>query len=137
MSYIDILDNFILLDIFNYLSNKDKIMLCSVNKYFRLFIGDIYITSKYNYQEIKYLSHYIKFKSMHQILKDEIKYIGQSILYKPGSFRFKILQMRWDFHCGLNYYDIEKNNKEIFQYFGIDNVESLYIKINDTIKYLD
>ncbi|AEX62130.1 hypothetical protein c7_R1268 [Megavirus courdo7] len=36
MSNIDILNDDVILSVFNYLSNKDKIMFCSVNKYYKL-----------------------------------------------------------------------------------------------------
>uniref|UniRef100_A0A6G6ACN9 F-box and FNIp repeat-containing protein n=1 Tax=Borely moumouvirus TaxID=2712067 RepID=A0A6G6ACN9_9VIRU len=53
MSIIDILNSDVLLCIFDYLSDKDKIMACSVNKYFREYLNYINFNELYYYDQIK------------------------------------------------------------------------------------
>ncbi|AGD93035.1 hypothetical protein LBA_01117 [Megavirus lba] len=134
MSNIDILNDDVILCVFNYLSSRDKIMFCSVNKYYRLLIDDIHFKSKYNDADIKYLSQYLVFKNQHEKFKNELVDIRDSIIFSPDNLRFKFLQIRWNLRCGLTY-DINGNdNREIFKYFGINDVEKIqFIMLNDDI----
>nr|WBF70227.1 hypothetical protein [Megavirus caiporensis] len=126
MSSINILCDDIILDIFSYLPNKDKIMFCSTNKYYRLFVGSIHFKSKHNGIDIKYLSQYLAFKNQHEKFKNELVDIRDSIIFSPDNLRFKFLQIRWNLRCGLTY-DIDDNNKEMFEYFGVNNVEKIIL----------
>ncbi|QGR54374.1 f-box and fnip repeat-containing protein [Moumouvirus maliensis] len=62
MSITDILNPDVLLYIFSYLSDKDKITICSTNKYFREYLNCVKFNGLYDYHQIRDLSFYSRFK---------------------------------------------------------------------------
>ncbi|AVL94346.1 putative ankyrin repeat protein [Megavirus vitis] len=68
---------------------------------------------------------------------NDIKNNVNHVHLEPTSFRLKILSIQWYLKTG----DIEKvitwNNLSILDYFGIYDIDSLNLKIMDTIKYMD
>ncbi|AFX93167.1 hypothetical protein CE11_01141 [Megavirus courdo11] len=132
MSNIDILNDDVILCVFSYLSKKDKIMFCSVNKYYREIIHYIPITN-HNHIRIKYLSGQIQFKNLWNYIlfrhaknsfKNELKYIRDSIIFSPQNLRSKFLHMRWNLSNGLPC-NVETNSRKLFEYFGINSMEKV------------
>ncbi|AGF85739.1 repeat protein [Moumouvirus goulette] len=74
----------------------------------------------YSLKIIKSISHSQKYYST---VIDEIKYIRNCILFKPGSIRYKMCQIKWDLQNGSNYYQIKNKNDNLFVYFGISEIE--------------
>ncbi|QGR53577.1 fnip repeat-containing protein [Moumouvirus maliensis] len=62
MSIINTLNPDVILYIFDHLSDKDKIMICSTNKYFREYLEHIQFYGLYDYNKIKNLSYYARFR---------------------------------------------------------------------------
>ncbi|AQN68772.1 FNIp repeat-containing protein [Saudi moumouvirus] len=90
---INILNYDVLLKIFDYLSDKDKICLCSANTDLRQFIYNIKFCGIYNYNKIKDLSYYSRFKYIKY--KANNKHIPNSItLSAQRQVREKVLPSR-------------------------------------------
>ncbi|AGD93010.1 putative F-box and FNIP repeat-containing protein [Megavirus lba] len=64
MSDFDILNHDVILYIFDYLSDKEKLNLCLVNKNLRQYINNIYFGGTYDYNKIKCLYYYSRFKNI-------------------------------------------------------------------------
>ncbi len=95
MSNIDILNDDVILSVFSFLSNKDKIMFGSVNKYYREIIHFIPITN-HNHIRIKYLSGQIQFKNLWNYIlfrhaknsfKNELVDVRDSIIFPPQKIK--------------------------------------------------
>ncbi|AQN68621.1 FNIp repeat-containing protein [Saudi moumouvirus] len=64
MSILDILNHDTILCILDYLPDKDKIILCSSNKHLREYLCNIKLNGLYNYNKIKDLPYYSRFKNI-------------------------------------------------------------------------
>uniref|UniRef100_A0A6G6ACM3 FNIp repeat-containing protein n=1 Tax=Borely moumouvirus TaxID=2712067 RepID=A0A6G6ACM3_9VIRU len=60
MSITDILNPDVLLCIINYLPDRNKIIFCSVNKYFRGYLNHVKFNELHDYYQIKDLSYFLQ-----------------------------------------------------------------------------
>nr|WBF70181.1 putative ankyrin repeat protein [Megavirus caiporensis] len=64
-------------------------------------------------------------KKYFKTINNELKNIYTEFIYQPGSIRSNMIKIQWDYHIGLDYYDIKKSNQKLFDYFGINDEEKL------------
>ncbi|BCS82696.1 putative ankyrin repeat protein [Cotonvirus japonicus] len=100
---------------------KSKIILFEIND-----------KEKYIKEINRIAKHRILIKKLHiSIINDNAHYT-----LKPDSIRVKMATIRWYYNQGHNYDDIFNLDPELFDYFGIFDMEILKIKLLDNCKYL-
>nr|AEX62370.1 putative ankyrin repeat protein [Moumouvirus Monve] len=76
----------------------------------------------------------IKFKR--ELVLQNIYSSYTSILYNPNSLRVKLFSLKWIIDNN-SYSELLGDNLNVFKYLGIYNQESLILKLNDFLKYID
>ncbi|AZL89821.1 ankyrin repeat protein [Megavirus baoshan] len=73
---------------------------------------------------------------LQKVLKQYITVI-ENKFYQPDSFRVKLLSINWNIQNNDYVKIIKLNNLELFDYFGIFDIDSLRTKILDTVKNMN
>ncbi len=74
----------------------------------------------------------INFKRVLKNIKNRYNYL----LYHPDSIRTSLTNIKWSLEKN-DYNTLANNHKQLFEYFGIYDNESMYTKILYNLKYID
>ncbi len=134
----NILNTDIIFYMTDFLSDKDKVMFFSTNNEYRNLIQYTKFYGKYFYGKIIHLSYRHNFKNISFLPFEKIELLSVSgqIIYKPGSIIFKLSKIDFNLKTGnFNFNNIGDDNKDLFNYFGINDMDKLKIVLSENLHY--
>ncbi|AUV58970.1 hypothetical protein [Bandra megavirus] len=124
--------------IIDYLCDKDKVMFFSTNIQYRNLIQYTRFYGEYSYGRIMHLPYCHNFKNVLFLPfeKKELLPIYNQIIYKPGSIIFKLSRIDFSLKTGdFDFDDTKNNNQDLFNYFGINDMDKLKIVLSENLRY--
>ncbi|AFX93163.1 hypothetical protein CE11_01137 [Megavirus courdo11] len=134
----NILNMDIVFYIANFLSDKDKVMFFSTNIQYRNLIQYTRFYGKYFYGKIMHLPYCHNFKNISYLPfeEKELLPIYNHIIYKPGSIIFKLSKIDFSLKTGnFDFDNTKNNNQDLFNYFGINDMDKLKIVLSENLRY--
>ncbi|ANB51107.1 hypothetical protein [Powai lake megavirus] len=139
MSRIDnILNIDVILYMTDFLSDKDKVMFFSTNIQYRNLIHYTKFHGQYFCGKIIHLPYFHNFKniSFFPFKKEELLSTNSQIIYRPGSIMFKLSKIDFSLKTGdFDFDSTRNNNQDLFNYFGINDMDKLKIVLLENLHY--